>query len=382
MPIETRQPTRVLQVIRPAAGGMKAHLLQIAVGLRSRGFDCEIACPGDSDMVHDALAAGLVVHPVPIVGPLRPLRDLRAIMSLARVIRDRRPAIVHAHGSKAGLVARIAVVFAGGVPMVVTVHSQVLYGGVSPLMRRIYIFMERRLSRRTARTLTVSEALRAELVDVIGIDPDRVTTVHNGLALGPFLAGGDRDAARRRYGVPEGARAFGLAARFAPQKALDVLVAASVPVLERDPDAWLVLAGSGPLLESVKTQARASSVRDRILFPGYEADVPGLLASLDVYVTSSITEGLSLALIEAMAAGLPVVATRVGGNPEIVEDGVTGLIVQAGKPGPLTDALTRLLFDAALRRAMGAAGRARVLAEFDEGRMLDRIASVYREVLA
>lgn len=381
MPTEPRQRTRVLQVIRPAAGGMKGHVLQLATGMRARGFECEIACPGDSELVHDALAAGILVHPVPITGPLRPLRDLRAIVSLAEVLRERRPALVHAHGSKAGLIARLAVRIGGGAPTVVTVHSQVLYGGVSPLMRRIYIFMERLLSRRTARTITVSDALRAELVDVIGIDPARVVTVHNGLDLGP-LANGDRDAARLRYGIPADALVFGLAARFAPQKALDTLVEAAVPVLERHPDAWLVLAGSGPLLESVKTRARASAVRDRILFPGYETDVPGLLSSLDVYVTSSVTEGLSLALIEAMAAGLPVVATRVGGNPEIVEDEVTGLLVPPGKAGALTDALACLLRDAPLRRSMGAAGRARALAEFTEDRMLDRTATVYREVLA
>ncbi|HEY5548314.1 MAG TPA: glycosyltransferase family 4 protein [Coriobacteriia bacterium] len=382
MPTEPRQPTRVMQVIRPAAGGMKAHVLQLATGLRSRGFECEIACPGDSELVHDALEAGIIIHPVPIVGPLRPFRDLMAVVSLAEVLRERRPALVHAHGSKAGLIARLAVRIGGGAPTIVTVHNQVLYGGVSPFMRRIYIWMERALSRRTARTITVSDALRAELVDVIGIDASKVVTVHNGLPLGPLLAGGNRDAARRRYGIPDGALAFGLAARFAPQKALDVLVAAALPVLERYPDAWLVLAGSGPLLESIKTQARASSLRDRILFPGYETDVRGLLAALDIYASSAIAEGLGLATIEAMAAGLPVVSTTAGGTPEVVEDGVTGLLVAPGKVAPFTEALLRLAKDPVLRRRMGEAGRARARAEFDEDRMLDRIAGIYREVLA
>jgi len=382
VPIEPRKPVRVLQVVRPAAGGMKGHVLQLSAGLRTHGFECEIACPGDSELVHDALEANLTVHPVPIVGPLNPLRDPLAIVSLAEVIRERRPALVHAHGSKAGLIARMAVLLAGRVPTIVTVHNQVLYGSISPLMRWVYVTMERRLARRTARIITVSEALRREMVDVFGLDPALVTTVYNGLDLGPFLAGSDRAKARERYGIPAGALAIGLAARFAPQKALDVLVEAAVPVLERHPDARLVLAGSGPLLEFVRTRARASSVRDRILFPGLETDMPGLLSALDIYASAAIAEGLGLGTIEAMAAGLPVVSTTAGGTPEVVEDAVTGVLVPPGKAAQLTEALLRLAKDPALRRRMGEAGRARALERFTEERMLEGTAEVYREVLA
>jgi len=382
VPIEPRKPVRVLQVVRPAAGGMKGHVLQLSAGLRTHGFECEIACPGDSELVHDALEANLTVHPVPIVGPLNPLRDPLAIVSLAEVIRERRPALVHAHGSKAGLIARMAVLLAGRVPTIVTVHNQVLYGSISPLMRWVYVTMERRLARRTARIITVSEALRREMVDVFGLDPALVTTVYNGLDLGPFLAGSDRAKARERYGIPAGALAIGLAARFAPQKALDVLVEAAVPVLERHPDARLVLAGSGPLLEFVRTRARASSVRDRILFPGLETDMPGLLSALDIYASAAIAEGLGLGTIEAMAAGLPVVSTTAGGTPEVVEDAVTGLLVPPGKAAQLTEALLWLAKDPALRRRMGEAGRARALERFTEERMLEGTAEVYREVLA
>lgn len=372
----------VLQVVRPAAGGIKGHVLQLACGMRDHGFGCEIACPGDSELVHDALEANVKVHPVPIGGPIRPLRDLLAVIALCEVIRERRPAIVHAHGSKAGLIARIAVAFAGRPPAVVTVHNDVLYAGISPLMRRVYIAAERRLARSTARVITVSEALRREMVDTIGLDPRLVATVYNGLDLAPFVSGGDRAATRERHGIPTDALAFGLAARFAPQKALDILVDAAPPVLDAHPRSVLVIAGSGPLLEAVKTKARALAVRDRILFPGLETDMPGLLSALDIYVSSSMTEGLALGTIEAMAAGLPVVSTDVGGIPEVVEDGVTGVLVRAGKSAPITDAVLKLARDPVLRRKMGDAGRERALERFGEGRMLERTAQVYREVLS
>jgi glycosyltransferase involved in cell wall biosynthesis len=382
VPVEPRQPVRVLQVIRPAVGGMRAHVLQLATGLRAAGYESELACPGDSDLVHDALEAGVQVHPVPIVGPLNPVRDLFAVVALAEVIHERKPALIHAHGSKASLIARVATLFARRTPIVVTVHNQVLYGGVSKPMRAVYIAMERWLSHRTARIVTVSEALRRELLDVFRLPASLVTTVHNGLDLSPFTAGGDRTAARSRYGIPADALVFGLAARFAPQKALDVLVEAAATVLATDPRALLIVAGDGPLLEVVRTKARATSVRDRMVFPGFETDIPGLLAALDVYVSPAIAEGLGLATIEAMASGLPVVGTAVGGTPEVVEDGVTGVLVAPGKAAPLVTAITRLLKDAGMRRRMGEAGRERALAEFGESMMLERLAALYGEVLS
>lgn len=381
MASDPRQSVRVLQVVRPALGGMRSHVMQLAEGLRSFGFESELACPGDSELVHDAFEAGVQVHPVPIVGPLRPIADLVAVISLAEVIRERRPALIHAHGSKASLIARLATLISRRTPTIVTVHNQVLYGGVSKTMRTLYVWMERRLAKRTARIVTVSDALRREWLEIYGLPESMMATIHNGLDLGPFLAGGDRASSRARVGVPGDAAVFGLAARFAPQKALDVLVEAAATVLADDPRAWLVIAGDGPLLEVVRTKARATAVRDRIVFPGFETDVPGLLSALDVYVTSSVTEGLSLALVEASASGLPIVATNVGGNPEVVEDGVTGLLVPAGKAAPLAAALQRLLKDPMLRRRLGEAGRARAVAEFSEATMLERTAALYREVL-
>jgi glycosyltransferase involved in cell wall biosynthesis len=372
---------RVLHVLRPASGGMRQHVLQLATGLSAFGFDAEIACPGDSDVVQSALAAGVEVRPVPIVGPLRPMRDLEAVLVLADVIRGGRFDIVHAHGSKAGLIGRMAAMFAGARHRVVTVHNDVLGGSVGPRMRRAVVRVERWLSRHTSRIITVSDSLRGIMIGDIGIDPALVVTVHNGLDLEPFLSLTDPAPHRLRFGIPADAIVLGQAARFAPQKAHDRLVAAAVPVLERVPNAWLVLAGDGPLLDPVKRQAAASGVADRIVFPGFEHDIRGFLAALDVFVSSPSSEGLGNAAIEAMAAGLPVVSVRTGGIPEVVVDGETGLLTEPGDPAALTAAMLRLARDPMLRRQMGEAGRSRATDEFAEAGMLSRTAKVYREVL-
>jgi glycosyltransferase involved in cell wall biosynthesis len=152
-------------------------------------------------------------------------------------------------------------------------------------------------------------------------------------------------------------------------------------MLERVPNAWLVLAGDGPLLDPVRRQAAATSVAERIVFPGFEHDVRGFLGALDVFVSSPSSEGLGNAAIEAMAAGLPVVSTRTGGIPEVVVDGETGLLAEPGDAAALTEAMLRLARDPVLRRQMGEAGRGRAVDEFAEQGMLSRTAEVYREVL-
>lgn len=378
---DLRKPVRVLHVLRPAAGGMRQHVLQLAGGLAANGFDAQIACPGDADIVQSALAAGIEVRPVPIVGPLSPVRDLEAVLVLRDVIRHGSFDIVHAHGSKAGLVGRIAAMLAGAPNVVMTVHNDVLGGSVRPALRRTVIGVERFLAGHTSRIIAVSDALKSELIETIGLDPDLIVTVHNGIDLAPYLASIDPGPQRDRYGIPRDAIVFGQAARFAPQKGHETLVAAAVPALEKVPNAYLLLAGDGPLLEPVRRAASRTTVASRILFPGFETDVRGLLAALDVFVSSPVSEGLGMAAIEAMGAGLPVVSVRTGGVPEVVAHGETGILVEPGDVAGLTAGMLRLARDPMTRLAMGEGGRRRAIEEFSEEKMLERTALVYREVL-
>ncbi len=381
MASEPRNTLRVLQVVRPAVGGMKGHVLQLADGLRAHGIESDVACPGDSQIVDPAMKAGHTVYPIPLTGPLHLLRDPEAVWVLRDIMRERHYDIVHAHGFKAALVTRLAAMLAGQRKVIVTVHNPIMYRrDISYLTKKRYTIVENRLAGRTTRYITVSEALRRELIDAFGVPGRKVTTIYAGLDLSPFLEQRDRLAARERYGLSPDAVVFGLAARFAPQKAMDVLAQAALPVLERFPKAAFVLGGSGPLLEPCRKIARDAGVTDRMLFPGFETDVPVLLTALDVYASSALSEGLGLATIEAMAAGLPVVNTLGGGTPEVVEDGVTGYLVEPRDVDGLAEAMMRLARDAELRASMGEAGRERALELFDEKRMFELTAALYREV--
>ncbi len=373
---------RVLMVVRPAAGGMREHVLALARGLSARGHSVEIAAPAASDVAAAAVADGLVTHSVPIAGPLHPVDDPRAVTALRGIVRSGEFDLVHAHGFKAGFVGRLGAALAGSTPFVVTAHNHVLRRAETPRGAKWrYRFVERALAGYVAHYIAVSDSIRAELVEDYGLSPDRVTTVHNGVEPGPFLAEQDGAACRAAIGVPAEAPTLGLAARFSTQKGLRDLIAALVDLRIAVPGALLLLGGSGPLESELREQAAALEVSSAIRWLGHVEDVPAFLATLDVYVSPSVTEALGLGLIEAALAGVPTVATDVGGVSEVVLADQTGLLVPPSDPPELARAIERLLSDRTLARELATAARARCLVEFDPDRMVEGTLAVYAVVL-
>jgi glycosyltransferase involved in cell wall biosynthesis len=210
----------------------------------------------------------------------------------------------------------------------------------------------------------------------------RIRIIYNGVDAERFDGTCDRSRARAAQGVDPADPLVGIAARFAPVKDHATLLRAFARVLRSVPRAKLVLAGDGPLRESLETQARGLGIDSSCRFLGVRRDIPALLPSWDVFCLSSLSEGTSVTLLEAMACGLPVVATRVGGNPEIVEEGKTGLLAPRGDDAKLAEAIVRVLTDPTRARAMGEAGRARARSAFTLERMAEDYRALYRGLLA
>jgi len=373
---------RLLMVVRPAAGGMKQHILALSRGLTERGHTVEFAVPARTDVAVAAREQGFVVHEVPIAGPLHPVKDPRAVAALRHIVHDGAFDLVHAHGFKAGFVGRLGTALAGSTPFVVTAHNHVLRRrDTSPAARWRYRAVERALTGQVAHYIAVSESIRSELIDDYGIDAGRVTTVHNGVASAPFLAEQDRAACRATLGVPEEAPTLGLAARFSTQKGLRDLIAAFADVRAAVPGALLLLGGSGPLEGELREQAAALEVSSGIRWVGHVDDIPAFLATLDVYVSPSVTEALGIGLIEAALAGVPTVATDVGGVGEVVLAEQTGLLVPPADPRALARAIVRLFADRDFAHSLAAAARVRCRAEFDPERMVEATLAVYASAL-
>ncbi|UCH33715.1 MAG: glycosyltransferase [Armatimonadota bacterium] len=365
-------PIRVLQAIETGGyGGAEMVLLQLATHL-SRGRYAVIAGVGRDDWLAQNLrAAGVRVF---ILGRARGL-DVRLVANLVRVIRRERVSLVHSHMFRIGLNSCLAARVAG-IPAIVTVH------GLSDFetgRRRLAIWF---LSQLASRIVTVSRYLRRQLMGSCRVRASRIATIHNGVPLGHFPA--DHHESRRQVRAEldlEGAFAVGTVGRLSPVKGHQHLIDAIAGLADETPVVRLLIVGPGPLRSALAARSEALGLADRVRFLGFRDDIPRLLSALDCFVLPSLSEGLSIATMEAMAAGLPVVVTDSGGPSDLVEHGETGLVVPPGDASALSAAIATVLREPELARRLGAAARRRAQA-FDMRDMVDRYEMLYREVLS
>ena len=337
----------------------------------------------EGSLIPEVRARGIRLTILPhLVREVHPLKDPAALVALARLIRRGRYDIVHTHSSKAGILGRWAARLAG-VPIIVhTVHGWGHHDRQRPLVRRVYILLERIAQRVTDRLIVVSlRNIEKGLADSIAV-PEKYVTIRSGIELDRFrLPARPREAVRAGLGIPQGAVVVGTVTRLSPQKAPLDFVAAAAQVAAQWRDVHFVIVGDGPLRAAVEAQLSALGLAGRVRLTGLRRDVPDLLHSFDIFALTSLWEGLPRVLPQAMAAGLPIVATAVDGNAEAVTDGSSGFLTPPGDPSAMAGALVRLLDDPALRREMGQAGQTRV-EEFGAHKMIQDIAALYELLLA
>ena len=301
--------------------------------------------------------------------PLHPGRDLLGLLELIALIRRERPDLVHANSSKAGVLGRLAALLMRVPVRVFTVHGWA-FKAHSGQASRLYRWADRVMSPLTSATICVSETERAAGLAARTCRAQRTVVIPNAVDVGAAPGA-------RHDGDPPRVVSVGRLA--APKDAL-TLLRALTDVAPAPFSALLV--GDGPDRPELEASIRALGLEDTVTLAGSRSDVPALLAAADVFVLSSRSEGAPFSILEAMAAGLPVVASNVGGVGELVVDGETGLLVPPADPGRLADALRRVLGDAALRRRLGAAGRARARERFDLRALQDAHLELYARELA
>ncbi|HIE52686.1 MAG TPA: glycosyltransferase [Armatimonadetes bacterium] len=299
--------------------------------------------------------------------------DWRLLRRLARLLRQEGIGLLHTHNSAPLFYGPLAAWRARTPVVVHTQHSKLR--PENEKLRRL----TRWLSRRVSHFISDAGDVTQDLVAQLGVPPEKVSTIPNGVDLEAFAPLPDRAAVRAELGLPPDGPLVACVGRLVPVKDHPTLLRAWREVRKAVPTAHLLLIGAGPLQRELEGLARDLQVASSVHFLGQRNDVPQLLGLCEAAVLSSRSEGLSVALLEAMAARLPVVATRVGGNPEVVQAGETGLLVPPAEPAALAAALRELLQNPARAREMGAAGRARVEAQFSLERMVQAYQEVYEQ---
>jgi glycosyltransferase involved in cell wall biosynthesis len=294
---------------------------------------------------------------------------------IARMTRDAGIDVLHCQQYSPFVYGALATLVRPALKVIYTEHGR--FSDAPPSLKRRVV--NPWLARLPGAIYAVSDELRGHMLRE-GFPAHRVGVIHNGIDVGPVPGWADRERARRALGLTPGALTIGTAARLDPVKDLVGLVEAFRVVRNSRPEARLVIAGEGPERQAIRSRVMALGLDDSVIMAGYRADVRALLPALDVYVNSSISEGVSLTILEAMAAELPVVATAVGGTPEVVAHETTGVLVRARDAGSLSAGVLTLAAQPALRRAMGLAGRRAVEARFTMDRMVEDYASVYEQL--
>ncbi|HVF13216.1 MAG TPA: glycosyltransferase family 4 protein [Acidimicrobiales bacterium] len=378
---------KVLNVItKLSVGGAQETALRYCSLLDPARWDTALVAGPESSPEGDLFEEAARLHVRRLTIPtlarrLRPLADLRAVVDLFRLFRRERPDIVHTHSSKAGLVGRLAARLAG-VPVVLhTVHGWSFQGGMSPAGRRMTIACER-LAAKWTTALVVVAARDAEVGLAARIGrPDQYALVRSAIDVDRLRrTAGSRAEARLAFGIPDGAPVVGTVTRLCRQKDPETLLRAHRRVVDHRPDAHLVVVGDGPLRAEVEAMVDDLRLRPHVTLLGPRSDVAALLPGFDVFVLSSRWEGLPRVIVEAMAAGVPVVSTEVGGISEAIEDQESGLLAPAGDAAALGDAAVRVLDDPSLAARLRRAAQVDV-EEFDVGVMVDRLDDLYSTLL-
>ncbi len=388
-----RPPIPLVRVIsRFAVGGSAIQAISLTRLLEPRYRTTlvkGVEGPREGDL--DDLAAALGVQPVVLPSLQRELRarDVRAVWDLVGILRRERPAILHTHTAKAGTVGRIAAILAGrSRPRVIvhTFHGHVLEGYFSPLRSAFFRAVERILARFTTRLIVVSEEVKRDLIRLRIADRDRIEVVPLGFDLEPLVVSDAdrmrlRESLRSELSIPLDRRVVTFVGRIVPIKRVDRFLAVARRLRERRDDVHFLIVGDGELRPELESSVIARELGDRVTWTGIRRDLAAIYSASDVVALTSDNEGTPVSLIEAQAVGVPVVTTDVGGARAVVEDGVSGRILERSDESGIADAIDEILSDSDRASQFTVAGRTSALSRFSLARLVGDIDELYTRLL-
>ncbi len=372
---------RVLHVLRATGvAGAERHVLALLAGLRASGLDAQLALLTARQDPLPGFQAQLQESRVPFHSfAMRGHVDLALLQRLRALMRDQRPQIAHTHLFHADLYGALAARLERVPALVSSRHNDNAFRRRQP-----WRALNRQLWRRVDAGIAISQAVADFVVEVEDAPRDKLRVIHYGLKQTALL-NGDRQQLRRKIrrepGLDDALPVIAMACRLVEQKGVSDALQAFAGTRAEFPQARLLIAGDGPLRARLQNEAVQAGLGESVRFLGWREDVPEFLAACDVFLMPSLWEGFGLVLLEAMARGLPVVASRVSAIPEVVVDGETGLLAAAGDIPAIRDALLTLLRDPAMARRMGERGRQRLETCFGEERMVRQTCALYQELL-
>jgi len=367
---------KILEVLGGGAwGGGSVVVMAIVRALIERGDEVWVVSLDDENSERFASIGAKIVRSPFWLHPINPL-DILPFLQLFFLCRREKFDLVDTHTSKGGILGRFAARLAGVPYIIHHAHGFAFKESNRPLVRKLFLALERWAARACDAIISVSEEHRSTAITEGVAAPDHIRTVINGIDLRLFESP-NRAEARRQLNANPDHLLIGVANRLAPVKAIEYAVRAMPAVVKKFPNARMVIIGEGPSEADLRREAAESGVADHIVFTGFRRNVPELLAAFDVVVQPSRWEGLSISLLESMAAGKPVVACDVQGNRDVLDHGRNGLMVPPQDPEALASAIVRLLSDSNFAGQLGRNAAQDCRERFSQQRMVEQTLAIY-----
>jgi glycosyltransferase involved in cell wall biosynthesis len=328
--------------------------------------------------ITEAKTQGVKVIALPAMArSIRPVKDFKVLLSLVWLIFKEKPNIVHTHSSKAGIVGRLAAKIAGVSHIIHTPHGHVFYGHFGLFASKIFMWVERIFSKFTDRMVALTDGEMDDYINLSVCSPEKLLKIHSGVAVEQFMqSNGNRVEKRRSLGLDQNEAVIGFVGWLLPIKGPDYLLKAMDYVWHEHPETSLVLVGKGDLDVDLRAEALRKNVNGKVKFLGWREDIDEIMPIFDMLVLPSLNEGMGRVLVEAMAAGKPVVASEVGGIPDLVRHGETGYLVPPADEKALADGIKKLLDDPERAKQMGQRGK-EYCRQFSLEAMIEKLDDLY-----
>lgn len=388
---------KVLHIItRFDKGGSAQNTYLSLLGLRKKNYQLSLVSglSLESEMKHEEIKAkekdiqilkseGIEFTQCPsLLRRINIIRDLKAFFDIWRIIKKYNPLIVHTHSSKAGLMGRLAAKLAGTPIIVHTPHGHVFFGYFGPFKTKLFIIFEKLASRITDKIVALTNREKKDHILFKIAEEDKFSVIYSGIELNILKESSseEKQNLKKELGIPENSLIVGTAGRLVPVKGPEFLVKASKYIISKYPDTYFMFTGDGPLEQDLKRKALEMGISDNIIFLGWRDDLVKIISIYDIFVLPSLNEGMGRVLVEAMALGKSIVASNVGGIPDLVIHGKNGFLVPPKNPKQLAKYIQVLLEDKDKREKMGLAGK-EMAYNFTSERMVEKIANLYKKLL-
>ncbi|MDO8137666.1 MAG: glycosyltransferase family 4 protein [Candidatus Brocadiales bacterium] len=380
-----KTPIRVLQVItRLIPGGAVEVALNLCSGLKERGFQVELAGATDPKTAETVRKMGIPFHPIPeFRREVSPLYDLWAFLRLFRLIKEGGYQIVHTHTSKAGILGRLAARLAHTPVIVFTPQGSIFHSTFFSLPKRWFFALIERLAALWAdKIIAMCQSEVNDYLDHRIAPKEKYIVIHIGINPDRFRQAQVNVAKKKQeLGLPEDSFVIGIIARLSPEKGHFAALEAFQKVHKEILDAFLLIVGDGELKEAIRQRVTSMGVEDRVVMTGYRRDIPEITHILDISFNPSLWDCSPRSILEAMVCGVPVVATAVGGIPEMITNLETGLLVPAGDAEAMAHCILRLRKDEKLRKRLTVKAGKRVQELFDPTQTVEQTVQLYLRLL-